>query len=49
MPLYIYTCSKCDKLYELMIKLKDSDKKVECPKCGEEMKRVMTPVPFKIN
>lgn len=48
MPLYVYSCSHCHKIFELQIKLADFGKKVECPHCGESMKRLMCPVPFKI-
>lgn len=47
MPIYLYQCKKCNKLWELLIKLIDFDKKVECPECKEEMKRLVCPVPFK--
>lgn len=49
MPIYLWSCVKCEKLWELMVKLKDFDKEIECPECGEKMKRLVTPVRFKIN
>jgi len=48
-PLYVLSCKKCEKLWELLIKLNDFDKDVECPECGEKLNRLMTPVQFKIN
>lgn len=49
MPLYVFRCKHCEKLWELLIKLKDFDKEVECPECGEKLTRLMCPVPFKMN
>jgi len=47
MPLYSFHCHKCNKIWELLIKLADYDKEVECPDCGTVLKRMITPVPFK--
>lgn len=49
MPIYVFRCDKCNKIWELLIKLADFDKKVECPDCKKEMKRLMCSVPFKFN
>ena len=49
MPLYLLSCKKCEKLWELIIRLSDYDKDVECPECGEKLKRLVTPVVFKVN
>lgn len=48
MPLYAYQCSKCNKIWELMIKLIDFGKEVKCPDCKEKLKRLVCPVRFKI-
>jgi len=41
-PLYTYYCIDCEKIYEIIIKLKDCDKKVDCPHCGKELKKHIT-------
>lgn len=48
MPLYLFECKKCNKLWELLIKLKDFDKEVKCPECNKKLKRLVCPIPFKI-
>jgi putative FmdB family regulatory protein len=47
MPLYSFHCPKCNKIWELLIKLGDYDKEVECPTCKAVLKRMLSPVPFK--
>lgn len=37
-PIYNYHCPKCDKDYELVVKL--GTDKVPCPVCQEEMKKI---------
>ena len=49
MPLYLYSCKNCERLWELLVKLADFDKEIECPKCGGKVKRLMTPVRFSVN
>ncbi len=49
MPLYIFSCKKCERLWELLVKLADFDKEIECPECGEKVQRLMTPVRFSVN
>jgi len=49
MPLYLLSCKKCEKLWELLIRLEDFEKGIECPECGEKLKRLVTPVLFKVN
>lgn len=34
MPIYEYTCSKCKKPFEKLMKSMNSDQKIECPNCG---------------
>ena len=46
MPLYVYYCRKCMKVYEAIVPLKDWDKPVKCPHCEEEMKKQPAPVMF---
>ena len=48
-PLYLFSCKKCEKLWELLVRLDDYDKDIECPECGEKLKRLVTPVVFKVN
>ena len=49
MPLYVFRCKHCEKLWELLIKLNDFDKEVLCPECGQKLHRLMCPIPFRIN
>lgn len=48
MPLYVFSCKECNKIYELLIKLADYDEVVVCPECGKVMMKLITPVMFKI-
>ena len=54
MPLYQFFCEECHKPYEVSMKLDeigrvDSGKDwIECPKCGERLKKLICPVRFKI-
>lgn len=41
LPLYSYWCKDCGKVLYLLVKLADSDKKIECPHCEEELKKLM--------
>jgi len=34
MPIYEYRCRKCGEVFESFRAISDSDKDVECPKCG---------------
>ena len=34
MPLYEYTCRKCETRFEKLVKSMTSDEKPPCPKCG---------------
>jgi len=49
MPLYTYSCKNCEKLWELLVKLADFDKEIECPKCGKKLNRLVAPVSFRVN
>ena len=33
MPIYEYTCKKCDAKFEKLVKRMNDDSKVECPEC----------------
>lgn len=47
---YEYECIPCKKRFEADVKLKDYDKKVKCPRCNKNMRRVITKaIRFKIN
>lgn len=49
MPLYVKWCKKCEKIYEVLIPLKDYKKKVKCPHCKKELAKILTPVSFRMN
>lgn len=40
MPLYEYQCRSCDKTFEMLRRLKDTDDDLECPGChSQEVER----------
>lgn len=41
MPLYDYSCSKCDETYEIFVPLDKLDEEVKCPECQSALKREM--------
>lgn len=41
MPLYEYYCEACDKVFEILRALRDSEKSAVCPDCGGEAERIM--------
>ena len=41
MPLYEYHCEKCDKVFEALRSLRESDAAVPCPECGRDAERIM--------
>ena len=51
MPLYEYYCEKCDKVFEALRPLRESDRTTACPKCGADADRIMptsfAPMSFK--
>jgi putative FmdB family regulatory protein len=49
MPLYTYSCTDCLTIYEMIVKLKDCDRPIRCPKCDKELKKQMDAPSFKIN
>jgi putative FmdB family regulatory protein len=48
-PLYDYHCKKCEKIFEIMVKLDKSDKEIECPYCKKKLTKLMSPVSFRMN
>lgn len=48
MPLYEYVCSRCQKLFEIIVPLDKYGKKIRCPHCRKQLKKIMSPVMFKI-
>jgi putative FmdB family regulatory protein len=49
MPLYTYSCTDCLTIYEMIVKLKDYNRPIKCPKCDKELKKQMDAPSFKIN
>ncbi len=51
MPLYEYYCRKCDKVFETLRSLRQSEQPAPCPACGREAQRIMptsfAPMSFK--
>jgi putative FmdB family regulatory protein len=40
MPLYEYRCHKCGKRFEMLRRMQDADRELECPECrSEEVER----------
>ncbi|MGH9718587.1 MAG: FmdB family zinc ribbon protein [Bryobacteraceae bacterium] len=41
MPLYEYRCRECGKTFEMLRRMPDADREVECPECQcEEVERL---------
>ncbi len=36
MPLYDYQCRACGKSFELLRRMQDADRELECPDCGSD-------------
>lgn len=36
MPLYDYKCNKCQTIFDVLLKLKDIDKEMNCPECDSK-------------
>lgn len=49
MPLFIYVCTKCEKIFEMMVPLARTGESIKCPKCKRKMKKIITPPNFKVN
>jgi putative FmdB family regulatory protein len=41
MPLYEYYCERCEKVFEALRSLHESDAAVPCPDCGSDAERIM--------
>ena len=41
MPLYEYHCEKCDKMFEALRPLRESDASTPCPDCGGDADRIL--------
>jgi len=41
LPLYEYICEKCDKVFDALGSMRDSEKAAICPKCGASADRIM--------
>ena len=41
MPLYEYHCERCDKVFEALRLLRESEASVPCPECGRDAERIM--------
>jgi putative FmdB family regulatory protein len=48
-PLYCFVCKKCEKMFEAIVPLSDSDKEVKCQYCGKPLKKLITGCAFKVN
>lgn len=46
--LYAFHCKECKKVYEVILPLKQYDKKVKCPYCKKRLNKIITPVLFKV-
>ena len=46
MPLYDYTCRKCERDYEIFVPLSQFDEEIKCPECVETLDRIISPVKF---
>lgn len=42
MPIYDYSCEKCDNEYEIIKSIKDYDSKDPCPTCGNIGSRLLS-------
>jgi len=46
MPTYAFECPQCEEAFEKILPLAEYNDPQECPACGEEARRVITPVGF---
>jgi len=43
MPLYEYRCQNCGKSFEMLRKMQDADRELECPDCrSDELERLLS-------
>jgi putative FmdB family regulatory protein len=47
MPIYEYRCSKCDKIREEFVSIKQAEEKVMC-ECGAPAYRIISPTNFRL-
>ena len=48
MPLYDYVCKYCLKVFEVQVPLSEDGKKIPCPRCEKKLKKIMSPVLFRM-
>ncbi len=48
MPIYDFSCEKCNKVFEVIVPLVDCLKPLKCKYCDEEMKKIIKPCFFKV-
>lgn len=48
MPLYEYQCNNCNKIYELLIQIKEKDKVQYCPICENQLEKIISKNAFKL-
>ena len=49
MPIYEYYCSKCDRDFEMIRPVSQSDSPAECSVCGEAAQRQLSNFAFRSN
>lgn len=43
MPIYEYTCKKCNKIFETLVLSSDAIKRIQCPECrSEEVQKMLS-------
>jgi putative FmdB family regulatory protein len=43
MPLYEYRCQQCGKSFEMLRRIQDADRQLECPECkSDEVERLLS-------
>ena len=43
MPLYEYRCQQCGNSFEMLRRMQDADRELQCPDCkSEEVKRLLS-------
>lgn len=48
MPLFDYYCKKCQKAFEIQVKLEATDKMIKCPYCKRKLEKMFNPIRFKV-
>ncbi len=48
MPRYDYECIKCDVVFDIFVPLEKFDEKIKCPDCNTVLKRMISPVYFRM-